>query len=176
MSMVPVLQRRVDVDNNFLPGSAVKLVVTQYLECEDITHWAWIIVGTFFDSQDQPLWSTEIFIAQLGIDSESEFGDSDSDSDSDRDSTAVPYHRAGEDSWSAIGLTEERQGIQDWAANSYAEQHRQFPPSIIYPAPIIASFSPPIWDPVVQGPVPGHWQARFDPDLRRWVHTWQPQF
>lgn len=89
MSTVPVLERTVEVDSDFLPPSAAKLIITQYLECEDTSSWAWIIVGTFFDSRDQPLWSTEIFIAQLdiGSGSESEYSDN----------TDELYHGGSED-------------------------------------------------------------------------------
>ncbi|KAG5976141.1 hypothetical protein E4U55_007482 [Claviceps digitariae] len=173
MSRVPVLQRRVDVDNSFFPHPATKLVVTQYLECEDISRWAWIIVGTFFDSHDQPLWSTELFLARLDLDSESESGDSDRDSDRADD----VYDRAREEFWSEAGPIEESQESHDWAANVYSEQYSPFSPSTIHPAPGSGfHLPPPVWDPVAHGPLPGHWQARFDPDLRRWIHTWQPEF
>ncbi|QPG94049.1 hypothetical protein C2857_004314 [Epichloe festucae Fl1] len=92
MSTVPVLERTVEVDSDFLPASAAKLIITQYLECEDTSSWAWIIVGTFFDSRDQPLWSTEIFIAQLDIDSDSEYSDNTDES----------YHGGSEDLQSAM--------------------------------------------------------------------------
>ncbi|KAG6001068.1 hypothetical protein E4U21_004711 [Claviceps maximensis] len=173
MSGVPLLQRRVDVDSTFFPRPATKLVVTQYLECEDISRWAWIIVGTFFDSRDRPVWSTEIFIARLDLDSGSESGDDDHESDSTDDL----YDRDREDSWSGVEPTEESQESHYWSADAYSESYSPFSPSTIHPAPGAALyFPPPIWDPVAHGPVPGHWQARFDPDIRRWVHTWQPQF
>lgn len=81
MSIVPVELRNIDVDDGVLPCAAAKLVVTQYLDYADSTHWAWIIVGTFLDHDDRPLWSTEIFLARLeqDSDSESQFGDSEFD-------------------------------------------------------------------------------------------------
>lgn len=81
MSIVPVEVRNINVDDGVLPCAAAKLVVTQYFDYADNTHWAWIIVGTFLDHHDRPLWSTEIFLARLEPDSDSEsrFGDSDFD-------------------------------------------------------------------------------------------------
>lgn len=164
MSTVPVLERTVEVDSDFLPASAAKLIITQYLECEDTSSWAWIIVGTFFDSRDQPLWSTEIFIAQLDIDSDSEYSDNTDES----------YHGGSEDLQSEANSTTEE--TQDLVASSSLEQDSQSFPSYIPSTPSNAYDFPPIWDPVIQGPVPGHWQARFDPHLRRWIHTWQSHF
>ncbi|KAG5923830.1 hypothetical protein E4U53_003522, partial [Claviceps sorghi] len=129
MSRVPVLQRRVDVDNSFFPRPATKLVVTQYLEGEDISCWAWIIVGTFFDSHNRPLWSTEIFITRLDLDSVSESEDSvnesDSDSDSEGDTTDDSYDRVRESSWSGSEANEEGQEFYDWPASTYSEQYPQ---------------------------------------------------
>ncbi|KAG5916982.1 hypothetical protein E4U42_007422 [Claviceps africana] len=176
MSRVPVLQRRVDVDNSFFPHPATKLVVTQYLEGEDIARWAWIIVGTFFDSHDQPVWSTEIFIARLDLGSVSESEVSDGESDGASDTTDDSYDRARENSWSGSVTNEEGQELHDRPASTYSEQYPQSSASTIHSAPTIALyFPPPIWDPVAHGPVPGHWQARFDPGIGRWVHTWQPR-
>ncbi|PNP60248.1 hypothetical protein THARTR1_00272 [Trichoderma harzianum] len=45
-----------------------------------------------------------------------------------------------------------------------------------FPAPSSPIGSPPAgWNPVFSGPVPGHWQASFQPSIGRWVHTWQPR-
>lgn len=34
---------------------------------------------------------------------------------------------------------------------------------------------PYFWDPVVAGPVPGHWTSHYDPRVGSWVNTWHPQ-
>ncbi|KAG6015095.1 hypothetical protein E4U54_004248 [Claviceps lovelessii] len=177
MSRVPVSQRSVDVDNSFFPRPATKLIITQYLECEDISCWAWIIVGTFFDSHDRPLWSTEIFLARFDHDSDSESGYSESESESESDSTDA-YDQALEHSWSGDEPAEESQESHDWAAaDAYPEQYPPSNPITIHTPPGLALYlQPPIWEPVAYGPIPGHWEARFDPNISRWIHTWQPHF
>lgn len=83
MSASPRVQySTVDVEEDFLPPPAVKLIVTQYLAtCDDTSTCALIIVGAFYDRQDRPLWSTEILISHIEDDSGSDSGDSTSDSD-----------------------------------------------------------------------------------------------
>jgi hypothetical protein len=71
-----------------LPPPAVKLVVTQYCrsvrDC-DIPFWAWIVVGVFYDAQDNALWSTELFVlGPIGNDDD----DDDDESVSSADSTS----------------------------------------------------------------------------------------
>lgn len=59
-----------DVDESFLPYPATKLIVTQYIKlyAGRPPHWAWIIVGAFYDDDDVCLWSKEVFAAHLDID------------------------------------------------------------------------------------------------------------
>lgn len=59
-----------DVDESFLPYPATKLIVTQYIKGYEgrPPHWAWIIVGAFYDEDNVCLWSTEVFAAHLDID------------------------------------------------------------------------------------------------------------
>ncbi|KAL6818004.1 hypothetical protein J3E69DRAFT_85347 [Trichoderma sp. SZMC 28015] len=65
--------------------------------------------------------------------------------------------------------------------HSYPHQphiHYLAAPSFPAPSSPIGSpiGSPPAgWNPVFSGPVPGHWQASFQPSIGRWVHTWQPR-
>ncbi|KAF9767773.1 hypothetical protein IL306_015010 [Fusarium sp. DS 682] len=69
-----------------LPSPASKLIITQHLEASrDSPFWAWIIVGAFYDRQDNILWSTEIFAGRLDIDPDSE------DESSDTSSVAESY-------------------------------------------------------------------------------------
>ncbi|RBR18826.1 hypothetical protein FVER53590_11612 [Fusarium verticillioides] len=52
---------------------ASKLIITQRFQASrESPFWAWIIVGAFYDRQDNVLWSTEIFAGRLDIDSDSE--------------------------------------------------------------------------------------------------------
>lgn len=72
-SRPPVSSHTVDVEEGFLPHPAIKLVITQYLEFgDDPPFWAWIIVGVFYDRHDRVIWSTEVFIAHLDIQLESD--------------------------------------------------------------------------------------------------------
>uniref|UniRef100_A0A0B7JVA1 Uncharacterized protein n=1 Tax=Bionectria ochroleuca TaxID=29856 RepID=A0A0B7JVA1_BIOOC len=65
--------RIVEVDGDFLPYPATKLVITQYLEASsDPPFWALIVVGAFFDQHDNTIWSTELFVAHLDIQLESD--------------------------------------------------------------------------------------------------------
>lgn len=65
--------RIVEVDGDFLPHPATKLVITQYLEASsDPPFWALIVVGAFFDQYDNTIWSTELFVAHLDIQLESD--------------------------------------------------------------------------------------------------------
>ncbi|KAG6280114.1 hypothetical protein E4U47_001464 [Claviceps purpurea] len=181
MSIVPVELRNIDVDDGVLPCAAAKLVVTQYLDYADSTHWAWIIVGTFLDHDDRPLWSTEIFLARLeqDSDSESQFGDSEFDAG---ESTTELYDGSREEYFgSGEEQTEEHQDQErrDWVPDGYYSA--SYPPSSSNFEPFSPNaasyFQPPeTWDLVAHGPIPGHWQARFDPHTGHWIHTRQPQF
>jgi hypothetical protein len=83
MSSTPHIQHtEIEVDNDVLPYPATKLVITQYLEAtDDAEVWAWLIVGAFFDRDDNIIWSTEVFAAHP--DHDSELDDSDGDDDQD---------------------------------------------------------------------------------------------
>ncbi|KAG6024147.1 hypothetical protein E4U40_003477 [Claviceps sp. LM458 group G5] len=183
MSIVPVELRNIDVDDGVLPCAAAKLVVTQYFDYADSAHWAWIIVGTFLDHDNRPLWSTEIFLARLeqDSDSESQFGDSDFDAG---ESTTELYDGSRRRDF---GLAEERieehqdQERRDWIPDGYYSA--SYPPSSSSFEPFspnnAASYfhhSPETWDLVAYGSIPGQWQARFDPHTGHWIHTRQPQF
>lgn len=62
--------KRHRVDENFLPYPATKLIITQYLKVcfGRPPYWAWIVVGAFYDKDDNCLWSTEVFAAHLDVD------------------------------------------------------------------------------------------------------------
>ncbi|WAO89086.1 Hypothetical protein NCS54_00646200 [Fusarium falciforme] len=200
-----------------LPAPATKLIITQHLQASrDSPYWAWIIVGAFYDSDNNIVWSTEIFAGHLDVevDSDEESGDGESVSASsevglsdseDTDSASelvyinpqypleLPFSDGCPDIYSSgseddlnIGLPhryrdeappapEVRQVYPYWyestpyvepSVDSYAATYA--PLSSTYAAP------PETWDPTRQGPVPGYWQASFDPEICRWVHTWQP--
>lgn len=91
--------RSIEVDEDSLPYPATKLVITQYLKARsDPPFWAWIIVGAFYDSDDNIIWSTEVFVAHLDIqlesDSEEESEDggvSDAEQDDEQSSTSQSY-------------------------------------------------------------------------------------
>lgn len=93
--------RTIEVDADYFPPPAVKLVITQYLETNwDPPFWAWIIVGAFYDCHEQIIWSTEIFVAHLDIqyysdesdDEEDVTGFLDSEESSDAASGSPPTH------------------------------------------------------------------------------------
>ncbi|KAG4282459.1 hypothetical protein FPRO06_09132 [Fusarium proliferatum] len=148
-----------------LPYPASKLIITQHLEASrESPFWAWIIVGAFYDRQDNVLWSSEIFAGRLDIDSDSE------DESSDTESVAESYteEAASPDIFSSF---QEQSFHHNQALNYQAPPaHQVFPYWNQSPPYAI----PPTWDPTTQGQVPGFWQASFDPNVRRWVHTWQP--
>jgi hypothetical protein len=80
-----VSTRTIEVEQDFLPYPATKLVVTQHLQAsrEDPPFWAWIIVGAFYDSNDTVLWSTQIFVAHLDIEFESDTEEESETSDAE---------------------------------------------------------------------------------------------
>ena len=62
-----------EVEQGVLPAPATKLVVTQHLRAvQSPPFWAWIIVGAFYDRDNNVLWSTEVFAGHLDIESESD--------------------------------------------------------------------------------------------------------
>lgn len=68
-----VRHRDFQVDADFLPSPATKLVITEcFEEFPGTSCWAWLIVAAFYDCHGRPIWSTEVFYAQLNTDTESE--------------------------------------------------------------------------------------------------------
>ncbi|KAI1839512.1 hypothetical protein JX266_014278 [Neoarthrinium moseri] len=61
-----------------LPFTAVKCVIGQYLEVFHDSSWACLVVGSFYDNQDDELWHIEVFISwKAGAtqsETDSEFG------------------------------------------------------------------------------------------------------
>ena len=86
----PVYTRTIEVGQDFLPAPATRFVVTQYLETsQDPPYWALIIVGAFFDSEDRIVWSSEVFVAHLDIQLESDADDDDDASESSIEEAAL---------------------------------------------------------------------------------------
>ncbi|KAI8672093.1 hypothetical protein LRP88_03397 [Fusarium phalaenopsidis] len=173
-----------------LPAPATKLIITQHLQASrDSPYWAWIIVGAFYDSDNNIVWSTEIFAGHLDVevDSDEESGDGESVSASsevglsdseDTDSASDIYSSGSEDDLN-IGLPH-RYRDEAPPAPEVRQVYPYWYESTPYVEPSVDSYPanyaplPETWDPTRQGPVPGYWQASFDPEIRRWVHTWQP--
>ncbi|KAK9442496.1 hypothetical protein VB005_03559 [Metarhizium brunneum] len=154
-----VQHRTIEVDEHFLPFPAAKLVVTQYFAtCDETFTCAWIIVGAFYDRHGQPIWSTEILISRIDNESDSDGGDSTGDSVSE--STDSCYDGEEEESDSVAGSAVEENLNVDLPVSHTAYSHPFLLPTPA--APIATYIAPPAWDPVSQGPVPGHWQASFD--------------
>lgn len=220
------------IDNVNLPAPATKLIITQHLQASrDSPYWAWIIVGAFYDSDNNIVWSTEIFAGHLDVevDSDEESGDgesvsassgvglSDSEDTDSASGTSCYLHMRYRPFTLRIGLYKPpeppRAPLSDGCPDIYSSgseddlniglPHRyrdEAPPAPevrqVYPywyestpyvepsvdsyaatyAPLPETYAAPpeTWDPTRQGPVPGYWQASFDPEIRRWVHTWQP--
>ncbi|UPL00968.1 hypothetical protein LCI18_011902 [Fusarium solani-melongenae] len=185
------------IDNVNLPAPATKLIITQHLQASrDSPYWAWIIVGAFYDSDNNIIWSTEIFAGHLDVEdnSDTESGDGESVStlsevglsdSEDTDSASDIYSSGSEDDLN-IGLPhryrdeappapEVRQVYPYWYESTpYVEPSVDSYAATYAPLPETHAAPPETWDPTRQGPVPGYWQASFDPEIRRWVHTWQP--
>ena len=52
-------------EGHSLPAPATKLIIGQHLYASvSPRFWAWLIVATFYDIDDNPIWSTEIFLGQ----------------------------------------------------------------------------------------------------------------
>ncbi len=67
-----IRHRNLQVDADFLPSPATKLVITECFDSVPGTClWAWLIVAAFYDRHGRPIWSTEVFYAQLDVDSDS---------------------------------------------------------------------------------------------------------
>ncbi|KAF5023396.1 hypothetical protein F66182_4553 [Fusarium sp. NRRL 66182] len=155
-----------DVD---LPAPATKLIITQHLKASrDSPYWAWIIVGAFYDRDNNIIWSTEVFAGHLEVEVDSDDDSESSSSDievgqSDSEETDAASDIYSSDDYNSFDFNhEQRQQISQ--AQQYYPYYYQSSPYQV----------PPAWDPTRQGPVPGYWQASFDPQVRRWVHTWQP--
>ena len=82
-------EHRIEVDPEFLPLPAKKLVVTQHIHSViSPPRWAWIVVGAFYDEDDNIIWSTEVFVGHLDVELESD-SESESEAGSEEDTTAV---------------------------------------------------------------------------------------
>ncbi|KAM0428898.1 hypothetical protein ACHAPT_006698 [Fusarium lateritium] len=190
MSNATPLRCRTIEDVN-LPAPATKLIITQHLKAtQDSPYWAWIIVGAFYDCDNNIVWSTELFAGhfdvELDSDDESGYGESVGSSSeaglSDTEETDSASDIYSSDHEGSDNITFDHHRYRD-----EAPQVRQVYPywyeSTPYTEPFADTYAtvpetyatpPETWDPTRQGPVPGYWQASFDPDIRRWVHTWQP--
>ncbi|PHH87700.1 hypothetical protein CDD83_8516 [Cordyceps sp. RAO-2017] len=163
--------RTIEVDADFLPSPATKLVVTQYLEVnQDPPLWAWIVVGAFLDQADRVLWSSELFVALLDVEFESD-DDEDQSQSQPGDEQDVSDSSSAAHSSDLNSRADEPASLSQDPSRQPLQHHFALQPSSIHSA------SPPtFWDPTQHGPVPGHWQASFDPSARRWVHTWHSHF
>lgn len=78
------------IENVDLPAPATKLIITQHLKASrDSPYWAWIIVGAFYDCNNNVLWSTEVFTGRLEVDSDSDEETVDSESESESGSSVA---------------------------------------------------------------------------------------
>ncbi|KIL89985.1 hypothetical protein FAVG1_06722 [Fusarium avenaceum] len=159
------------IENVDLPAPATKLIITQHLKASrDSPYWAWIIVGAFYDCNNNVLWSTEVFTGRLEVDSDSDEETVDSESESESGSSVAASDT--EDTSSDIYPSYQRPVNPFNYYQNEVSQPQQSYPHWYQSSPY--SVPPQTWDPSRQGPVPGYWNASFDPNLRRWVHTWQP--
>ncbi|KHO00590.1 uncharacterized protein MAM_01368 [Metarhizium album ARSEF 1941] len=165
-----VQHRTIEVDEHFFPSPATKLVVTQYLAaCDEAFAWAWIIVGAFYDRHGRPLWSTEVLVCQINDDSDSDGFDSTGDPTGDSADSFLHWEEASVSVTSSAAEGHVNVDLPISLA-AYSYLHPAPTPS----APIAAYIAPPIWDPVSQGPVPGHWQASFDISACGMSGGWNP--
>ncbi|KAF9871334.1 hypothetical protein CkaCkLH20_11255 [Colletotrichum karsti] len=142
-----------EAETEYLPYPATKLIIGQYWHCSrDPPFWGWLIVGTFYDQHNNPVWSTEIFAFQRdtrGDDTESSsVVSSDSDSSSEQDLASQFSNSLSFDETNNFTTPTNR-----------THQHPHYNR---------------LWDPSVAGPVPGSWITAYDPHLGNWVNTWQP--
>ncbi|KAF5495024.1 hypothetical protein CGCS363_v009247 [Colletotrichum siamense] len=64
-SVTVASQHSSEEEPEYLPYPATKLIIGQYYICSrNPPHWGWLIVGTFYDPDNNPVWSTEIFAFQ----------------------------------------------------------------------------------------------------------------
>ncbi|KAM5364293.1 hypothetical protein ACJZ2D_011602 [Fusarium nematophilum] len=187
MSNATPLRCRTIQDVN-LPAPATKLIITQHLKAsQDSPYWAWIIVGAFYDRDNNIVWSTEIFAGHLDVEEDSDDGTSDGESvassseaeggqsdTEETDSSSDIYPSSPDDDIYSSDL-EGSDDINYPLERRYRDEVAQARQVYPYWYETASFASPPEnWDPTRQGPVPGYWQASFDPSIRRWVHTWQP--
>lgn len=60
------IHRHYDLAPGVLPYPATKLAITQHIKSEpDSPDFAWIVVGAFYDCEDNVLWSTEVFVGRV---------------------------------------------------------------------------------------------------------------
>ncbi|KAL3295098.1 NADH:flavin oxidoreductase/NADH oxidase [Colletotrichum asianum] len=82
-SVAVASQRSSEEEPEYLPYPATKLIIGQYYVCSrDPPHWGWLIVGTFYDPDNNPVWSTEIFAFQRDTRGDQTHSQSVSSSDS----------------------------------------------------------------------------------------------
>ena len=98
MSSTRIFNRAVEGRQDFFPPGSTKLIITTcFAYGTNPPYWALLIVGAFYDSKDNPIWSTEIFVAHLNIQVESE---SESEAESETDSEAASLEpRSEETAW-----------------------------------------------------------------------------
>jgi hypothetical protein len=185
-----VSTRTIEVEQDFLPYPATNLVVTQHLQAsrEDPPFWAWIIVGAFYDSNDTVLWSTQIFVAHLDIefesDTEEESETSDAESLGGQASPAAssPFVEEAEslDSFDDGACEEPIHDLYHLTPSNHNSQRLLPPASTLIPqqpsGPYSPSFPPGFWDPSAYSQAPGHWLASFDHSTGLWIHTWQSTY
>ncbi|TFB07507.1 hypothetical protein CCMA1212_000637 [Trichoderma ghanense] len=100
-----VNRRTINVEAGQLPPPATKLIITQILKAsQDPPYWAWIIVGAFYDSQGRTLWSTELFVAHLDIQFES---DEDPVSEAEAETGTAPEPESGTEAEDEAALDNE---------------------------------------------------------------------
>lgn len=60
------IHRHYDLTPGVLPYPATKLAITQHINSEpNAPDFAWIVVGSFYDCEDNILWSTEVFVGRV---------------------------------------------------------------------------------------------------------------
>ncbi|KAF6805802.1 hypothetical protein CSOJ01_09231 [Colletotrichum sojae] len=106
-------------ESDYLPYPANKLIIGQYYYCsrESPCWWGWLIVGTFYDERNNPVWSTQIFALQRDT-----RGDSDSEAES-------------EESDSSSDLAEQFTNLNLSQNNTFTASSRHWNPALAGPVP-----------------------------------------
>ncbi|KAF7561177.1 hypothetical protein G7046_g2990 [Stylonectria norvegica] len=152
----PVNRTTIEVESGVLPAPATKLVITQHLKVSrDPPFWAWIIVGAFYDQQDNIIWSTEVFAGHLNIELES-----DEESDAEEESQSQGQHV--DTGAAAYNYSHDTEDSEDEEFN-FQHPQQNYHPTFPQPASRHSPLPPTLWDPTRQGPVPGQWLSTFDP-------------